>query len=142
MKRLAVILSILLTIAANAQSKGIREYIAPGVLLFVAGAAEGVMDHLQFHYSGSDPFWQPDISWRNKYRNHDPAQGMTFRGRYLVWTTDGWHAAKGLRNGCTVAAIVIRIGEKKKFSEYLKDAAVFYILNRSGFHLTYKLLNR
>lgn len=69
-------------------------YILTSIFILLAGMAEGGMDFLQFHYLGSNPFWQPDISWKNKYRNRDPSQGQSFIGRYFVAFTDGWHMLK------------------------------------------------
>lgn len=134
---------IFITVTAskcNAQEFKLKEHIAPASAVFVAGCFEGVMDGLQFHYDGSHPFWQPDISWRNKYINKDPNQGKTFRGKYLVFTTDGWHLMKFGRNLSIFTAITLKIGEeKKKWWVYLVEGASYWIINRVGFNITYKL---
>ena len=67
-----IILFTLLTLKCNAQ---IKKYIVPASLVFVAGGFEGAMDGLQFHYDKPNQFWNPDISWTNKYKNNDPFQG-------------------------------------------------------------------
>jgi len=38
-------------------------------------------------------WFNPKISWKNKYKNNDPKQGAKFFGSttFLVWTTDAWH---------------------------------------------------
>jgi hypothetical protein len=82
------------------------EYI--GFILFIlAGMSEGVMDTLQFHYSNSifyslknKLFWNPQISWQNKYKNGDPTDGAKFplSTNLLVGLTDAWHLFKLLRN--------------------------------------------
>ncbi|MCB0553436.1 MAG: hypothetical protein KDD02_07780 [Phaeodactylibacter sp.] len=69
------------------------------ILWAISGAANGVTDTLQFHYSTSifrklNPlFWDPKLSWRNKYRDGDPEKGARFPGSttWLVWTTDALH---------------------------------------------------
>lgn len=41
-------------------------------------------------------WWNPNISWKNKYKNNDPTQGPKFFGSttFLVWLTDAWHFSK------------------------------------------------
>lgn len=78
-----------------------------GFLLFIlAGLSEAVMDTLQFHYSSSifyelknKNFWDPDESWKNKYKNGDPESGPKFplSTTLLVGLTDAWHFFKLLR---------------------------------------------
>lgn len=76
-------------------------------LSILAGLADGTRDVLFFRYSRSifpqgtgeqvlgagEVFWNPAISWRNKWKNGDPEQGERFPGSstFLVWTTDAWH---------------------------------------------------
>lgn len=73
-------------------------YLISALLIALSGCAEGGMDFLQFHYSKNNQWWQPEISWKNKYRNHDPKQGKTFIGKYLVSFSDGWHFLKLLNH--------------------------------------------
>lgn len=84
-------------------------------VLCVAAAAvcEAVMDTLQFHYTHSvfyhfqnKRFWNPEESWRNKYRNADPLAGPRFPGSttLFVGLTDAWHMFKLLRNAFAVLA--------------------------------------
>lgn len=74
---------------------------------FAAGLAKGGRDMLAFKYSqtifpqGPDEkflgqginYWNPNTSWRNKWKNGDPRQGERFplSSTALVATTDGWH---------------------------------------------------
>lgn len=119
----------------------VREHVAPAVLVFASGAFEGVMDHLQFHYDKPNQFWNPDISWTNKYKNHDPAQGKTFAGKYFVAATDGWHLMKFGRNATIFAAFTFKIGEpRKRWYKYIYEAAGYWAVNRIGFNVTYNLL--
>ena len=79
-----------------------------GLVCFVLmGISEAVMDTLQFHFFKSifsnfkkQLFWDPVVSWRNKYKNGDPDQGpkFPFSTTLLVGLTDGWHFFKLLRN--------------------------------------------
>jgi len=78
-----------------------------------AAACEAVMDTLQFHYTHSvffhfqnKRFWNPEESWRNKYRNADPLAGPRFPGSTTIFVglTDAWHMFKLLRNAFAVLA--------------------------------------
>mgnify|MGYP003402907742 CR=1 FL=1 len=130
----------------NIQLKAIRYTSA-----YFSGFAEGTQDALNFHYSSfkrvhpkaRDQFWNPAISWTNKYKNHDPQLSERFIGSstFLVWTTDGWHRMKAInRLGVVGASIIIPIGEKKKWHWYLKEIAIGYVINRAGFYTSYNLI--
>lgn len=123
----------------------VKEHAAPAGFVLLAGAFEGVMDHLQFHYDKPDQFWNPDLSWRNKYKGGDPANGKTFRGKYLVWTTDGWHLMKFGKNISLFTGFVIHINQtsvKKRWYWYVLEGVGYWAVNRIGFNLTYNLLPR
>lgn len=75
-------------------------------LFLLAGMFEAVMDKLQFHYYLSifknfknQLFWNPNISWRNKYKDGNPTEGEKFflSKTLLVGFTDAWHLFKLLR---------------------------------------------
>lgn len=68
-------------------------YILVGILVLFAGMCEGLGDKLAFHNTSNNSFYGQN-SWKNKYKNHDPAQGETFIGKYFVFLTDGFHMAK------------------------------------------------
>ena len=78
-----------------------------GFILFMfAGICEAIMDKLQFHYAGSifknynnQIFWNPILSWRNKYKDGDPLKGEKFflSKSLLVGFTDAWHMFKLFR---------------------------------------------
>ena len=76
------------------------------ILTIFAGLSEAVMDTLQFHFYKSpfakynNQFWNPQLSWRNKYKKGDPSLGPKFPGSTTIFVslTDGWHLFKLLRN--------------------------------------------
>lgn len=78
-----------------------------GFLFFIiSGMCEAVMDTLQFHYESSyffkfknRLFWDPSVSWKNKYKDGDPTNGERFflSKTLLVGLTDGWHLFKLFR---------------------------------------------
>jgi hypothetical protein len=77
------------------------------ILIFLSGLFESVMDTLQFHYDVSifkklinQRYWNPLISWMNKWKNGDPKQGERFLGSSTIFVglTDAWHTFKLLHN--------------------------------------------
>lgn len=86
-----------------------------GFLLFLfAGVCEAVMDKIQFHYDGSvfkkyknQLFWDPRVSWKNKYKGGDPLAGEKFflSKSLLVGFTDAWHMFKLFRTFFIFAGI-------------------------------------
>jgi hypothetical protein len=114
----------------------LKPYIAPAVCIFIAGASEGFMDALQFHYDrfkrvfpgANDQFWYPDISWQNR------------RGEYIPFVRDGWHTIKFIQHTAIFTTIVIRIGKKRKWYWYAVEGLSYWAINRAGFHLTYNII--
>lgn len=117
--------------------------ILAAVAVLVSGGFEGVMDHLQFHYGKQSQFWNPKISWLNKYRDWDVSKGLTFRGRFLVFTTDGWHLMKWCRNLFVFTGIALYGSSCHSWDEWkwhIVAGVCFWAINRIGFNITYKLL--
>lgn len=118
------------------------------ILLFAEGICKGVCDTLQFHYSisifaGKNAlFWNPRVSWKNKYKNGDPDQGATFPGSTTVFVmfTDGWHLFDFLRILCGVVALLAAVGIDWNFT--LLQAVIFLtaalIVHAAGFYLMYR----
>lgn len=119
-----------------------KKLIVPSALAIIAGGFDGFADYLQFHYDGSNSYWQPDISWRRKYRGGDPALGPKFFGSttFLVWTTDGWHLMKFGQHMSLAALIPLVPGGRRKWWEYVVMGTGFWVLNRLGFSISYNLL--
>lgn len=85
-------------------------------LIALASAANAVMDTLSFRYdrsvfaSLSERQWfDPQLSWRNKWKNGDPKQGDAFplSSTALVAVTDAWHAAKAIAIFSILLAILL-----------------------------------
>lgn len=81
--------------------------IGLGVLLIIiSGVTKAVQDKIQFHYYKSifqkyNPlFWNPHLSWKNKWKNGDKKQGEKFflSSTLLVSLTDAWHLFGLIRN--------------------------------------------
>lgn len=125
-----------------------KNKILTGSLIFLAGASKGFNETLTFHFKtfhqkfpNANPQWfNPSISWRNKYRNGDRSQGNRFflSNTVLVMTTDQYHLNNFINRASWIAAIVLKIGEpKKSFKYYMKDLLYYTVCNQLGFYLTY-----
>lgn len=108
------------------------------------------MDRMQFHWNKAPKwmrdnghFWNPLVTWKNKYEDGNPKKGMTFKGRFLTGLTDGWHLLKMLMKFMIIAAIVSYPGsEGIVFNTLLLrliiDPVLLYLAFQGGFKLTYK----
>jgi len=80
------------------------------ILIGYAATFNASMDQLKHHYNNSfakkwewnEQYWNPALSWRNKYIDQDPEKGrikiniLFFRIQKPVFFTDGWHLLKAL----------------------------------------------
>ncbi|HEX6192114.1 MAG TPA: hypothetical protein VFZ42_07110 [Chitinophagaceae bacterium] len=124
-----------------------------GSLVFVAGASKGFNETLMFHWKifrryfpNVNPKWfNPDISWRNKYKNGDPNAGPKFplSTSALVGLTDQYHLNTMINRMAWTSAVVIKIGEgKKPIKHYLLDLLYYSLCHQAGFALTYYPFNK
>jgi hypothetical protein len=97
--------------------------------------AEGEMDGLQFHYDKPNMFWNPKLSWENKYRNGK----LTFKGKYLVFLTDGWHLLKLINHLCMFSAIgvAVLIPNTYHWYEYVSIGLGCWLIRGIGFTIVY-----
>jgi len=127
---------------------------------FVSGMLDGTTESINYHYeSGFKPrfkkansqFWNPAESWKNKYKNGDPAQGEKFRGSTtsMVFVTDAYHLLRTSKRTLDAATVIYFINntcvEKKsakkgKWKTALKEFAIITAFRCVGFHTTYSLL--
>lgn len=159
MKRVLLVLLLLISTVVQAQQVDLKldppkpknNYIIIGTLALLGGAADGINQKISFHYDefkarfpgADDQFWNPGLSWTNKYKNHDPTQGRRsfLSTSVLVWTTDGYHLTRFISHATTAGAISVKVinGSKKKWYIYAIEGIGYWIVNRVGFNLTYKL---
>lgn len=154
----SILVFILFFQVSQAQIK-LKSYIIPGSMMFLSGMLDGSVESIHYHYdrgfkpqapNANDQFWNPELSWRNKYKNGDPAQGPKFFGSTsaLVFTTDGYHALRTARNVLNTFTIVYGINStctgKKTFKKKLKkmaiDAIVLTAMRTVGFYTTYNFI--
>ena len=111
------------------------------ILILVSAVGKSVMDKLQFHYSKSifskfknQQFWNPEISWKNKWKNGNKLQGESFflSSTLFVFTTDAWHLFQNIfLNSLFLGLFFITFKE----ISWLK--ALLFLLSRVIFGLTF-----
>lgn len=120
-------------------------------LCFLAGAFDGIAETLKWHpgvflfkfRSARVQFWDPALSWKNKYKNGDPLQGEKFwqSSRALVFLTDGYHLMRFLKNQALFIALALPL----LITSFYLSVAVYclsYFLYTAGFSLLYdKIFN-
>ncbi len=116
---------------------------------FVGGVAYGYHEVLNYHYSkfkevhphANDQYWNPDISWLNKYRDYrlyGNEERFFLSTSLFVWATDASHPAAALSNLSLIGGTcVVTIGEKRKWWEYVVDIAAMSAARSLGFQLIY-----
>lgn len=154
----AVLIFALLVQTSQAQIK-LKQYILTGSAMFLSGMLDGTIESINYHYDNgfkpqaadaNDQFWNPELSWKNKYKNGDPSQGPKFFGSTsaFVFTTDAYHALRTSRNVLNTFTLVYymngRGSEKKPFKKKWKkiamDALVLTAIRSIGFYTTYNML--
>lgn len=124
-----------------------------GGMVFLAGASKGFNETLQFHWKEfkrqfpkANPQWfNPTLSWRNKYKNGDPEAGPKYflSTSALIMFTDQYHLNNFFNKMAWGSAVVIKIGEKKKpFKQYLLDFLYYAACHQAGFAATYYPFNK
>jgi hypothetical protein len=125
-----------------------RNKYVTGSLVFLAGASKGFNETLLFHWkafhhtfpNANSQWFNPNISWTNKYKDGDPDAGAKFplSTSVLVMTTDQYHLNNFINKAAWTSALVIKIGEgKKPFKQYLFDFLYYSFCHQAGFALTY-----
>ena len=126
-----------------------RKEIAPITAMFIAGAVNGVNQDLLFHYNefestfpnANPQFWNPDISWRNKYLNGDPAQGEKYPGSSTIFAgfTDGYHSTILTRNLFITTSICLS-PQTRGWKPFLTKTLIYSLSYGLGFELVYSKL--
>lgn len=129
----------------------IQSLILPGILILIAGMADGLNQVLQFRYHKfalkfpklNGWFFNPLISWNAKYKNNDPAQGAKFPGSttIFVFVTDAYHLTRFLSNLFTFSSIALLINSGLDYSllKCCLMALGLWGINRVGFSIIWKL---
>lgn len=156
-----VLILIACSFPMNGQLK-LKQYWLAGSVMLLSGMIDGTVESMNWHYEdgfkrrcpkANNQFWNPAVSWKNKYKNHDPAQGPKFAGstNVFVFTTDAYHllrATSRTLNGFTLAFYINQgyhekqLSKKKKWLRIGADFLILTAIRTAGFHLTYSALFR
>ena len=127
--------------------------VLTSINIFIVGACKGICDTLQFHYGNSfyskfNPlWWNPALSWKNKYINADEGNLLPrfpFSTTWFVTFTDAWHTFQFIENLAMVSGIIF-FGVAY-YAYTLKTNVWFYVIailallisKQMGFALFYK----
>lgn len=151
-------LMVAIPLVSLGQLRRPKTYILPLTSMFIAGLSDGLNQTLSFHYpkfknqfpNANDQYWNPEISWVNKYENYPVDQSPAFLGAktIFVFATDAYHMTRTVKHTFTYTAIFsvsFQIGKeaRKPFKYHLLDAlflsSACWISNRAGFWVTYEL---
>lgn len=110
-------------------------YVIVG-LLVISATCKAIQDKLQFHFEKSvfkdlGSFWNPEQSWRNKWKDGTPLRGERFWGSSTIFVsfTDAWHLLGLVRNFCLVFPLGLLLGYWwLGFVLYVVYVGVFHVL--------------
>ncbi len=124
----------------------------PLFFVFLSGAAFGVHETLQHHYSefktvfpnANDQYWNPLISWTNKYKGYPEDLRPAFIGSktWMAWRTDAKHLFSEIS---LVAFIIAMLGfiawlRLQKRWYYIAAFFAIYLVRGIGFYFIYDLI--
>lgn len=131
----------------------IKDALLPFAFSFISGTSNGLNQTINHHYSrfkhrfpnANDKYWNPDMSWCNKYKSCDKSKGEAFftSTTFLVWTTDANHLTNTIsRHSLFASGLIIGLNKehRKKWWQYGVDVGLSFIAYTAGFHLTYNVL--
>lgn len=121
----------------------------------LAAICDAAMDKLAFHYEKSvfrrkghetidhKYFWDPKISWRNKYKGRVPSKGPKFPGSTTIFVgiTDGFHLMQLLMNLFIIVTIItgIYISHNFTFTWSVTSIIIIYAVYKAIYSLTFEL---
>ena len=154
MKYLILSVTMLLGTSTVAQSK-ILKYLNENKFslssMFMAGSFDGTVEIIKFDYgafkrvfpNANDQFWDPNISWHNKWQDGERAKGEKFLGSstVFVWTTDGYHLLRSSQKAFIGLGIAFKIGgPRQKWTKYLLDFLTHSVAYSLGFNLSFEII--
>lgn len=151
----AIMILLLMALHTNAQVR-LKDYAVPCGAMLLSGMIDGTLESIKWHYETgfkphfknlNDDMWDPERSWKNKYKNGDPAQGPKFFGSTtaFAFTTDAYHALRTSKNVVNTGVVVFYLNRmrctprKFQWKKILIDALILTAARNVGFHLTYSL---
>ncbi len=158
---LIVIMVLLVQINWMQAQKKWKDYLVSGSAMFVSGMLDGTIESISYHYengfkqrlpNANDQFWNPAVSWKNKYYQNNPQMGPKFLGSTTIFacTTDAYHLLRTTKRSIDGANLVYYMNKEcksnktfqKRWKSEVKDFLILTAIRCAGFHLTYSVLFR
>jgi hypothetical protein len=127
-------------------------YFALALILF-SGLSNGLHETLHYHWpafqerfpKANAHYWNPFLSWQNKYKNLDPEQGEAFplSTTVLVLITDAKHLLSELHRdalalGCLLFGYWYRaLRHRHHWAVLVGWGSALWLLHSLAFHLVY-----
>lgn len=118
----------------------------PLLFLVLAGYANKWMDTISFRWNDQDiplwmlernQFWNPAISWVNKWGDGERRERFPLSSTALVFLTDGWHLLKEIMLQLISLSISINY-----LLEWFWIGLVFHLVLRAGFGFGFTFMKR
>lgn len=138
---------LVITSSASAQVTFKSEWKS-ATAIFASGMFDGSAELVKWHYKdfqkvfpGADPqFFDPNVSWSNKWKNGNPDEGPRFIGSTTVFVgaTDWYHMARTFRN--TFMVLSITLAEKhSNWKQWVFRLAIYAVAYHAGFWVGYEI---
>ena len=125
-----------------------KNKLLTGGLVFIGGASKGFNETLQYNYrifektfpGVNDQWFDPKLSWRNKYKDGNPDSGPKYflSTSVFVMATDQYHLNNFIHRASLMSALVLKICEgKKNWKYYLVDLLYYTACYQLGFIAMY-----
>ena len=119
-----------------------------GITLALAAISKAIRDTLSYHFETSifkyynPKFWNPSISWKNKYKNYPEDQKAKFFGSktFLVWITDAWHLFDMLSYLFLAISFTIILPVNMDIVTAIALFVVYILMFFISFEIIYKLI--
>lgn len=108
------------------------------IFILISAIFKASMNFLAHSYTRNNKFWNPRISWVNKWKNGDPNQGekFLFSSTILSFLTDGWHLLQLFFLNTIILSVVLY---KPMFCWWI-DFLIFSVSFRILFEIIYSSL--
>ena len=126
--------------------------ILPILFYSCSGIFDAIMDTLRDHFSVSifskltPNFWNPTVSWTNKYTNNDPKNGHKYikilgiKVNTLDVFSDAWHILKLIKEGFNILAIIAAVGLVVTQTQMLLLILTLVVARNIFFNLFYNFI--
>lgn len=113
--------------------------IITGIIILIYGICKGIKDKISFHYGSGwtknlNPlYWNPILSWKNKYKNGKVSEGPKFLGSTTIFVsfTDAWHLFDMIQTISIISLMTL-------YLEVWWYFPILWVIKTVGFKIFYK----